>query len=139
MERAREWTPEASRAIVAAMRERVRTVAIRHGDRIVEHVGPNWTSWRSRKRNRVFAEIRSLRGRVQVFILPGPRELRDGGGLARRAPRSQGWGWFRSRLEVASAARTEPAARLIVQSYERLLDGNAVTRRPDRSRRTQGL
>lgn len=139
MERAMEWTPETSRAIVAALRERVRTVAIRQGDRIVEHVGENWISWRSRKRNRVFAEIRPLRGRVQVFILPGPRELRDGGGLALRAPRTQGWGWFRSRLEVSSMARVEPAARLIVQSYEHLVRAEDGRGRSRASRRKQGL
>jgi len=139
MERAKEWTPETSRAIVTALRERVRTAAIRQGDRIVEHVGENWISWRSRKRNRVFAEIRPLRGRVQVFILPGPRELRDGGGLALRAPRTQGWGWFRSRLEVSSMARVEPAARLIVQSYERVVRAENGGLRSPAARRKQGL
>src|SRR5439155_532477 len=83
-------------------RERVRPVAIRRRDRVEEHVGRYWISWRSRNRNRVFAEIRALQGRVQVFILPGPRDLRDSAGLARRAPRTQGWGWFRSRIEVSS-------------------------------------
>lgn len=139
MERTMEWTPRTSRAIVAALRERVRTIAIRQGDRIVEHVGENWISWRSRKRNRVFAEIRHLRGRVQVFILPGPRELRDGGGLALRAPRTQGWGWFRSRLEVSSMARVEPAARLIVQSYEHVIRAENGVRRSRAARRKQGL
>jgi len=139
MERAKEWTPETSRAIVTALRERVRTAAIGQGDRIVEHVGENWISWRSRKRNRVFAEIRPLRGRVQVFILPGPRELRDGGGLALRAPRTQGWGWFRSRLEVSSMARVEPAARLIVQSYERVVRAENGGLRSHAARRKQGL
>lgn len=139
MERAMEWTPGTSRAIVAALRERVRRVAVRQGDRIVEHVGENWISWRSRKRNRVFAEIRPLRGRVQVFILPDPRELRDGGGLALRAPRTQGWGWFRSRLEVSSMARVEPAARLIVQSYEHLVRAENGRGRSRAARRKQGL
>jgi len=139
MERTMEWTPGTSRAIVAALRERVRTAAIRQGDRVVEHVGENWISWRSRKRNRVFAEIRPLRGRVQVFILPDPRELRDGGGLALRAPRTQGWGWFRSRLEVSSMARVEPAARLIVQSYEHVVRAENGGRRPPPARRRQGL
>lgn len=139
MERAMEWTPGTSKAIVAALRERVRIVAIRRGDRIVEHVGPNWTSWRSRNRNRVFAEVRPLQGRVQVFILPGPRELRDGGGLARRAPRTQGWGWFRSRLEVSSMTRVEAAARLIVQSYEHVVRSENGGRRSQEARRTQGL
>ena len=139
MERSVEWSPETSKAIVAALRDRVRMAAGRHGDRVVEHAGPNWTSWRSQRRNRVFAEIRSLRGRIQIFILPGPKELRDGGDMARAAPRTQGWGWFRSRLEVSSLKRAEPAARLIVQSYERVVRGENGVRRPPKRRRTQAL
>jgi hypothetical protein len=134
-----EWTPETARTIVAALRERVRSVAIRQGDRVVEHVGENWISWRSRKRNRVFAEIRPLHGRVQVFILPGPRELRHSGGLAHLAPRTQGWGWFRSRLEVSSLSRVEPAARLIVQSYQHVVRPGNGSRRAQAPRRKQGL
>src|SRR5213593_3433098 len=107
MEAGSEWNGRTSREIVGALRERVRAAAHRRHDRVV-------------------AEIRPLRGRVQVFILPGPRELSDGSGLARRAPRSQGWGWFRSRFEVTSMAQVEPAARLIIQSYEhRVHRGNA--------------
>jgi len=82
--------------------------------------------------DRVFAELRPLRGRVQVFILPRPRDLADSAGLARRAPRTQGWGWFRSRFEISSMAQIESAARLIVQSYEhgaRRGNGGRATRR----------
>src|SRR6266567_6197564 len=78
MERKEDWTPEISRAIVDGLRKRVRAEAVRRGDGIVEHVGKNWISWRSRKRGLVFAEIRSLRGRIQVFILPRPHELHNG-------------------------------------------------------------
>src|SRR2546426_5952580 len=125
MEAVSEWNGRTSREIVGALRERVRTAAHRRHDRVVEHAGRHWISWRSRQADRVFAEIRPLRGRVQVFILPGLRELSDGSGLARRAPRSQGWGWFRSRFEVTSMAQVEPAARLIIQSYEhRVRRGN---------------
>ena len=139
MERTVGWTPGTSKAIVSALRECVQTAAVRRGDRIDERVGQNWISWRSRKRDRVFAEIRPLRGRIQVFILPGPRDLRDAGGLAQRAPRTQGWGWFRSRLEIASLERVEPAARLIVQSYERVVHAPNDGSRARRTRRTQGL
>src|SRR5207245_10899424 len=104
--------------IIGALSDRVRTSAHRRHDRILERAGRQWISWRSRQADRVFAEIRPLRGRVQVFILPGVRELSDGSGLARRAPRSQGWGWFRSRFEVTSMAQVEPAARLLIQSCE---------------------
>jgi hypothetical protein len=139
VERSVEWTPGTSKAIVKALRDRVRMVAGRHGDRVVEHAGAYWTSWRSRKRDRVFAEIRPLRGRIQVFILPRPSELRNGKDLARAAPRTQGWGWFRSRLEVPSMTWVEPAARLIVQSYERVIQGENEGRHRPNGRRTQGL
>src|SRR3989440_12639969 len=115
MEKTTEWTSGTSRAIMAGLRERVRPVAIRRRDRIEEHVGRYWISWRSRNRNRVFAEIRALRGRVQVFILPGPRDLRDSAGLARRAPRTHGWGWVRSRVEGSSFGRVRPASQLSVE------------------------
>ncbi len=134
-----EWTSDTPRAIVSALRERVQVEARRRHDRIEEHIGRHWTSWRSRKGQRIFAEIRPLRGRVQVFILPRPSDLRDAAGLARRAPSSQGWGWFRSRIEVSSMARVGPAARLIVQSYQQAAgDGNGG-RMHQRTRRTQGL
>ena len=139
MEAVSEWTSGTSRAIVSALRDRVRIAADRRADRIEERVSRDWTAWRSRNGDRVFAELRTLRGRVQVFILPRPRELRDSAGLARRAPRTQGWGWFRSRFEVSSMAQVGPAARLIVQSYEhgaRKRNGGRATRT---ARRTQGL
>lgn len=139
MERSIDWTPGTSKAIMAALRDRVSRAAVRRGDRIVERAGPYWTSWRSRRRDRVFAEIRPLRGRIQVFILPGPKDLVDGGGLARRAPRTQGWGWFRSRLEVASMTGVEPAARLIVQSYETVVRSEDGQRPLPKVRRTRGL
>ena len=124
---------------MTALRERVRAAASRRGDRVDEQVGEHWISWRSRERDRVFAEIRPLRGRIQVFILPGPQDLHDRGGLAHRAPRTQGWGWFRSWLEVSSMERVEHAARLIVQSYERLIRPDNGRRRTGRRGGTQGL
>src|SRR6266566_1607912 len=93
METAIDRTSDASREIVEALRQRLRVAAARHEDRVDEHVSRYWIAWRSRNRDRVFAEIRPLRKRVEVFILPGPRELRGGAGLARSAPRTQGWGW----------------------------------------------
>jgi hypothetical protein len=139
MEPSNVWTAGTSKAIVAALRDRVRAVAGRRGDRIVEHAGPNWTSWRSKKRDRVFAEIRPLRGRIQVFILPDPKDLRNGGDLIRAAPRTQGWGWFRSRLEVSSMGRVDSAARLIVQSYEHVVRRENGGRGSAKARRTQAL
>jgi len=139
MEQMAEWTSGTSREIVVALRERIRPAVSRRRDRIEEHVGRYWISWRSRKRDRVFAEVRALRGRVQVFILPGPRDLRDAKGLARRAPRTQGWGWFRSRIEVSSLDSVEPAARLIVQSYERVVRRENGRREPRATRLAQDL
>src|SRR5207247_9896830 len=100
METAIDRTSDASREIVEALRRRLRVAAARHEDRVDEHVSRYWIAWRSRNRDRVFAEIRPLRKRVEVFILPGPRELRGGAGLARGAPRTQGRGWVRLRLDV---------------------------------------
>ena len=117
METAIDRTSDASREIVEALRHRVRVETARRRDGLDERVSRYWIAWRSTKRDRVFAEIRPLRGRVEVFILPGPRDLRDSAGLARRAPRTQGWGWFRSRFDVRSMGQVESAARLIVQSY----------------------
>ncbi len=139
MEGLGEWTSGTSRAIVSALRDRVRLAAGRREDRIEERVSRDWIAWRSRNRDRVFAELRPLRGRVQVFILPRPRELRDPAGLVQRAPRTQGWGWFRTRFEVSSLAQIESAARLIVQSWEhdaRRPSGERVRRV---ARRAQGL
>jgi len=139
MEAVREWTSQTPREIVAALRERVRIAAHRRQDRVVERAGRHWIAWRSRQVDRVFAEIRPLRGRVQVFILPRPRELTDASGLARHAPRSQGWGWFRSRFEVTSMAQVEPAARLIVQSYEHGVRKRNGVRPKSRARHKQAL
>ena len=139
MQQRAEWTSGTSQEIVAALRERIRPAVLRRRDRIEEHVGRYWISWRSRKRDRVFAEVRALRGRVQVFILPGPRDLRDAKGLARRAPRTQGWGWFRSRIEVSSMDSVEPAARLIVQSYERVVRRENGRHEPRPTRLAQDL
>lgn len=117
METAIDRTSDASREIIEALRQRVQVAAARREDRLDERVSRYWIAWRSHNRDRVFAEIRPLRGRVEVFILPGVRDLRDSAGLARRAPRTQGWGWFRSRFDVRSMRQVESAARLICQSY----------------------
>ena len=117
METAIERTSDASREIVEALRERLQVAAARCEDRVDERVSRYWIAWRSRNRDRVFAELRPLRHRVEVFILPGVMDLRDSAGLARRAPRTQGWGWFRSRFDVRSMREVESAARLICQSY----------------------
>ena len=133
MATALERTSDSSREIVLGLRNRLQLVAARRDDRIDEHVSEHWISWRSRKGNRIFAEIRPLGARVQIFLLPSPRELRDNSGLAKRAPPTQGWGWFRTRVEVRSLRQVAAAASLIHQSY---LCGLAVNgHKPGRLRR----
>lgn len=112
-----ERTSESSREIVAALRSRLRAAAEAREDRIDERMGEHWISWRSRRGNRVFAEIRPLRERVEVFLLPAPREMHGGRGLAKQAPPTQGWGWFRTRLELRSIRQVASAAILVRQSY----------------------
>lgn len=118
MANALERTSERSRSIVAELHDRLQGLGRRRNDRIVRRVGDHWIAWRSVRHGRVFAELRPHRQRVEVFILPGPRELRDPNRLARRAPASQGWGWFRSRFDVTALDEVAPAFRLLEQSYE---------------------
>lgn len=120
MTTALERTSGSSREIVVGLRDRLQVTAARRDDRIEERMGKQWIAWRSRKGNRIFAEIRPLRERVEIFLLPAPRDLRDRFGLAKRAPPTQGWGWFRTRIEVRSMRQVAGAAALIRQSY---LDG----------------
>lgn len=119
-------TSDESREIVGEFRKKIQGLGRQHRDKIQEHTGEHWIGWRSEKHDRVFAEMRPLQGRVQVFILPRKRDLKDPGGLARAAPPTQGWGWFRTRFDVSSLRQVEPAFRLIRQSYERGLNGHAA-------------
>ncbi|HEY7589019.1 MAG TPA: hypothetical protein VIB49_09795 [Thermoplasmata archaeon] len=119
MEKALVRSSDESREIVSQLREQLRRLEARHHDRITENGSKHWIGWRSEKFGRVFAEVRALRGRVQVFILPRKQDLTDPAGLVRPAPKSQGWGWFRSHFDVTSLADVEFAFRLIRQSYER--------------------
>src|SRR5438046_1107846 len=50
-----------------------------------------------------------------------------------------GWGWFRSRIEVSSMDSVEPAARLIVQSYERVVRRENGRHEPRPTRLAQDL
>lgn len=111
-------TSDESRAIVNELRERLRALGHRHGDKIVEKPGAYWIGWRSQRTGRVFAEVRPLQSRVQVFILPRHRDLSDPKGFARAAPSTQGWGWFRSRFDVLSTAQVGTAFDLLRQSYD---------------------
>lgn len=135
MRTAIERTGPVSKAIVVALRDRLRAVAAEREDRIDERMSQQWISWRSRKGNRIFAEIRPSRERVEVFLLPSPRDLRDGSGLAKRAPPTQGWGWFRTRVDLRSIREVASAAALVRQSYLQGLRPNGHARRPRSKRR----
>ena len=118
-----------SQAIVGQFRKRIRALGYDHGDRIREKVGPHWIGWRSTRHGKTFAEMRPLQGRVQVFILPPKRSLKDPSRLAHANPPSQGWGYFLSRLDVHTVDEVEPAFALIRQSYERGANGHNGHRR----------
>ena len=113
-----EWLSELSR--VAALR----------GDRIEMRVNRCWVAFRSQAQRRVFAEIRPSRRRVEVFILPERRNLSDPSGIARQAPRTQGWNWFRTKFHIAGNGHARAAFHLIRQSYE--FPGHAI---PNSARR----
>ncbi len=117
-------TSDESLAIVAEFRKRIRALGHAHGDRIREKVGENWIGWRSTRHGRTFAEMRPLQARVQVFILPPKRGLKDPTRLAHPNPPTQGWGYFLSRLDVRTVREVEPAFQLIRQSYERGANGH---------------
>ena len=117
-------TSEESQAIVGEFRKRIRALGHGQGDRIREKVGEHWIGWRSTKNAKTFAEMRPLQERVQVFILPPKRGLKDPHHLAKPNPPSQGWGYFLSRFDVRTVDEVEPAFALIRQSYERGANGH---------------
>ncbi len=124
MEDALVRTSDESREIVGAFRKRIQALGHAHGDKIREKVSENWIGWRSLRHGRTFAEMRPLQQRVQVFILPPKRGLKDPSRLAKPNPPSQGWGYFLSRFDVRSVLEIEPAFQLIRHSYERGANGN---------------
>jgi predicted transport protein len=106
-------------------------VAAEHGDHVVMRVNRDWIAFRSEKQRRAFAEIRPTRHRVEVFILPERRNLSDPAGIARSAPRTQGWNWFRTKFHVVGNGHAKAALSLIRQSYE---SPRTVVHRARRSR-----
>jgi predicted transport protein len=117
-------TSDESREIVGAFRKRIQALGHAHGDKIREKVSEHWIGWRSLRHGRTFAEMRPLQERVQVFILPPRRGLKDPRRMAKQNPPTQGWGYFLSRLEVRTVDEVEPAFQLIRQSYERGANGH---------------
>ncbi len=124
MEDALVRTSDESLAILGEFRKRIRSLGHAHGDKIHEKVSEHWIGWRSTRRGRTFAEMRPLQERVQVFILPRRRDLRDPSGLAKPAPPTQGWGYFLTLFDVRTRDQVEPAFHLIRQSYEQALNGH---------------
>ncbi|HYM38815.1 MAG TPA: hypothetical protein VEY12_01545 [Thermoplasmata archaeon] len=124
MEDALVRTSDESREIVGQFRKRIQALGHEHGDRIREKVSEHWIGWRSTRHGRTFAEMRPLQERVQVFILPPKRGLKDPARLAKSNPPTQGWGYFLSRFDVRTLGEVAPAFQLIRQSYERGTNGH---------------
>ena len=124
MEDALVRTSDESREIVGEFRRKIQALGHAHGDKIREKVSENWIGWRSMRHGRTFAEMRPLQERVQVFILPPKRGLKDPTRLARPSPPTQGWGYFLSRFDVRTLDEVDAAFQLIRQSYERGLNGH---------------
>ncbi len=93
-----------------------RMAAVR-GDRVEMRTNRYWIAFRSEKQRRTFAEIRPSRRRIEVFILPEKRALVDPSGIARSAPRTQGWNWFRTKFYVVGNGKAKGALSLLRQSY----------------------
>ncbi len=117
-------TSDESLEIVDAFRKRIQGLAHAHGDKVREKVGGTWIGWRSTKHGKTFAEMRPLKERVQVFILPSKRALKDPSRIAKPNPPSQGWGYFLSRFDVRDVHEVEAAFQLVRQSYERGANGH---------------
>ncbi len=77
----------------------------------------HWISFRSRRVQRVFAELRPHRKDLEAFILPPVQALSGENGLAESSPPTQGWGWFQSRFRLVRAEDVEVATDLVLQSY----------------------
>lgn len=128
-------TSEESRALVERIGSELAAFGKKRNDRIVSKVGGHWIAVRSVRKGRVFAEMRPLKARVEVFILPGKEDLRGPRDFARGAPRTQGWGWFRSRFDVTSARDVRNALQLLRQSYDHV---GRSRRNPARGRARRG-
>jgi len=107
------------------------------GDRIEMRTNRYWIALRSQKQRRAFAEIRPSRRRIQVFILPERKDLVDPSGIARSAPRTQGWNWFRTKFSVVGDGKARAALSLLRQSYVLEAGAPRRTRVSGRERQTR--
>ncbi len=124
MEDALVRTSDESREILGEFRRRIQALGHAHGDKIHEKVSEHWIGWRSTRHGRTFAEMRPLQERVQVFILPPKRALKDPQRMAHASPPTQGWNYFLSRFDVRSVHEVDAAFQLIRQSYDRGANGH---------------
>jgi len=105
-----------TRTCLRRMLDELREFASSRNDDIVVRVMSRWISVRSRNGGRVFAELRPGKERIEIFILPAPREL-GFNRLISRAPSSQGWGWFKSKFVVDGNGGVPTALRVLRISY----------------------
>jgi hypothetical protein len=105
-----------TRACLRRLLDELREFASSRNDDIIVRVMSRWISVKSKNGGRVFAELRPSKERIEVFILPPPREL-GSNRLIDRAPPSQGWGWFKSKFVVDGNGGGATALRLLRISY----------------------
>ncbi len=115
------------RQTIAFIMDELKDIASRHNDEIVAHVMSRWISLRSQRACKVFAELRPSKERIQIFVLPPPREFGPDS-IARRAPKSQGWGWFKTKFIVNGNNDAKRALRLLRISYVTCLKFRRRTR-----------
>ena len=105
-----------TRACLRKLLDGLREFATSRNDVIIVRVMSRWISVKSRSGGRVFAELRPGKEKIEVFILPPPREL-GFNRLISMAPSSQGWGWFKSKFVVDENGGATTALRLLRISY----------------------
>ena len=127
------------RHLITEWHNELQRTATARGDHVEMRMNRCWIAFRSEKQRRAFAEIRPSRHRVEVFILPERKNLSDPAGIARPAPRSQGWNWFRTKFYVVGNGHGRAALSLIRQSYESptIQKGHRRTRRNGRQTRIE--
>jgi len=122
------------RELIQAWHRELQRVARSENDSIEMRVNRYWIAFRSEKQGRAFAEVRPSRSSIEVFILPERRNLSDPGGIARTAPRTQGWNWFRTKFRIVGNGHGRAALSLLRQSYESPARAAARTRATMRAR-----
>ena len=104
------------RASLARTMDELAEYASLHNDTLIVKVMSRWISLRSKRGKRVFAELRPSKDRVEAFVLPPPRDLAPSR-IVSRAPTSQGWGWFRSKVIMDGDGDSQSVLRLLRISY----------------------